>query len=249
MTHKSLSPASGHPAMPRVVRGFSLVELLTAMVISSLLMFALFSLVGRSGTNYRLSQRKINTISDTRAFLHFIQNDLSTRVADTKFFWKLNPNGSHEFAFIRTHALEALTDDGDLSTTLYYVGFTADGKKSGSQKIFRRVLNGKQTQKLLEAGALAAFPSHDPATDDTVVYNVVRFQVKPLQRDAAGNLQSWVESSATAPSLLEVTLDITDDFSAQRLVSQKAWLDLADSTDIKQREAVRRFVQNMPLTP
>jgi prepilin-type N-terminal cleavage/methylation domain-containing protein len=235
--------------MPRVVRGFSLVELLTAMLISSLLMFALFSLVGRSGTNYRLSQRKISTISDTRAFLHFIQKDLSTRVADTKFFCKLNPNGSHEFAFIRTHALEALTDDGDLSTTLYYVGFTADGKNSGSQKIFRRVLNGKQTQKLLEAGALAAFPSHDPATDDAVVYNVVRLQVKPLQRDAAGNLQNWIETSATAPSLLEVTLDITDDFSAQRLVSQKAWLDLADSTDIKQREAVRRFVQKIHLTP
>ena len=86
MTRNPSSQASGHAVMPRVVRGFSLVELLTAMVISSLLMFALFSLVGRSGTNYRLSQRKITTISDTRAFLQFIQNDLSTRVADTKFF-------------------------------------------------------------------------------------------------------------------------------------------------------------------
>lgn len=235
--------------MPRVVQGFSLVELLTAMVISSLLMFALFSLVERSGTNYRLSQRKINTISDTRAFLHFIQNDLSTRVADTKFFWKLNPNGSHAFAFIRTHDPEALPEEGDLSAVVYYVAFTADGKKSGSQKIFRRVLDAKQTQKLLEAGAQAAFPAHDPAADDAVVYNVVRFQVRPLQRDAAGNLQNWVETSATAPSLMEVTLDITDDFSAQRLVSEKSWLDLTESTNIKQREAVRRFVQNIPLTP
>ena len=249
MTRNPPCPASDHPFTPRVVRGFSLVELLTAMVISSLLMFALFSLVGRSGTNYRLSQRKITTISDTRAFLQFIQNDLSTRVADTKFFWKLNPNGSHEFAFIRTHDSETQPDEGDLSTVLYYVGFTADGKKSGSQKIFRRVLDGEQTQKLIEAGTKAAFPARDPATDDTVVYNVVRFQVSPLQRDAAGNLQNWVETSVTAPSLLEVTLDITDDFSAQRLVSEKSWLDLAESTNIKQREAVRRFVQNIPLTP
>jgi prepilin-type N-terminal cleavage/methylation domain-containing protein len=249
MTRNPSCPASGHPATPRVVRGFSLVELLTAMVISSLLMFALFSLVGRSGTNYRLSQRKITTISDTRAFLQFIQNDLSTRVADTKFFWKANPNGSHEFAFIRAHDPEAMPDEGDLSAVLYYVAFTADGKKSGSQKIFRRLLDGAQTQKLIEAGAQAAFPARDPATDDAVVYNVVRFQVKPLQRDAAGNLQNWVETSATAPSLLEVTLDITDDFSAQRLVTEKTWLDLAQSTDIKKREAVRRFVQNVPLTP
>ncbi len=228
--------------------GFSLIELLTAMTITSILMLALFSLVGQSSTNYRLSQRKVTTLSDTRAFLQYFQSDLTSRVADTKFFFQNNPSGD-QIAFIRSQSIDETSTSGDLTTSIYYVAFSADGRKGGSTKLFRRSINAEETQKLIKAGNSATFPVTDPTVDEVVLYNVVAFRINPQQRIAGGAMIPWPPTSNIAPSLLEVTLEITDDFSAQRLLTSDAWSTLAASTNPKQREAVKRFVHNIPLTP
>lgn len=229
--------------------GFTLVELLSAMAITSLLMLSLFSMVGQSSTNYRLTTRKVNTLADTRSFLHFFQSDLSARVSDTKFFWQDSGSGSHSIAFVRTAASSANTL-GDLETSVYYVAFTADDSKRGSPKIFRRTLNAADTQKLLESGNTAPFPAYDPAVDEVVVYNVLRFEITPQQRSAAGDWQPWLATSNTAPGQLQIVIELTDDFSAQRLMQESDWNRIASATDDnKQREIVKRFTQTISLTP
>jgi prepilin-type N-terminal cleavage/methylation domain-containing protein len=228
--------------------GFSLIELLTAMTITSILMLGLFSLVGQSSTNYRLSQRKVTTLSDTRAFLHYFQSDLTSRVADTKFFYQSNPTGD-SIAFIRSNSIDEISTTGDLTASIYYIAFTADGRKGESPKLFRRSLNPEQTQLLIKAGLTAAFPTTDPTVDEVVLYNVVAFRINAQQRNAAGTMTAWLPTSNNAPSLLELTLEITDDLSAQRLLTTAAWTALATSTIPQQREAVKRFVHNIPLTP
>ena len=76
----------------RAAGGFSLVELLTAMAVTSMLMMALFSMVGQSSTNYRISQRKVTTLADLRSLFHFMENDLASRVEDTRYFLRNNPS-------------------------------------------------------------------------------------------------------------------------------------------------------------
>ncbi len=45
------------------LRGFTLIELLVSMAITTVLMLALFSLVGQSTTSYTQTQRAVNTVS------------------------------------------------------------------------------------------------------------------------------------------------------------------------------------------
>ena len=233
----------------RRVRGFSLVELLTAMAITSILMLALFSIVGQSSTNYRISQRKVTTLADSRALFHFLENEIASRLTNTKFFLQTSSANQSEFAFIRTRDAQDSNATGDLSATIYYVAFTADDNNSGSPKLYRRTLDGTATQKLIEAGDAATFPTYDPSTDDPIAYNILRFDAKAQQRNALGEWEPWSQTAGTAPEMIELTLEIIDDFSSQRIPQQAQWTALAESTDSKKREAVRRYVHRLYLNP
>lgn len=229
--------------------GFSLVELLTAMAVTSLMMFALLSLVGQSSTNYRISQRKVSAVADSRALFHFLENDLSSRVGDTKFFLRTNPANHSEFAFIRTRDAQDSNAAGDLSASIYYVAFSNDDANSGSPKLYRRTLDGPSTQQLLEAGNAAPFPAYDPTTDDPIAYNIVRFEIRAQRRAADGSWQPWIDTAPTAPEQLEIILDLSDDFSAQRLSQEPQWLALANETNLQRRETVRRYTHRITLNP
>jgi prepilin-type N-terminal cleavage/methylation domain-containing protein len=237
------------PRRYRIAKGFSLVELLTAVAVTSMMMVALFSIVGQSSTNYRLSQRKVNTLADSRALFHFLENDLASRVADTKFFLQTNPANHSEFAFIRTRDAQESNATGDLSASLYYVAFTNDDANNSSPKLYRRKLDGVATQKLLEAGNAATFPTYDPTTDDPIAYNIVRFEVIAQERDPAGIWKPWNNALGTAPQVLDIAIELIDDFTAQRFTQESQWLSLAQSTDPKQRETVRRHVHRITLSP
>lgn len=245
--HLSTHPRSTRPL--RAAGGFSLVELLTAMAVTSMLMMALFSMVGQSSTNYRISQRKVTTLADLRSLFHFMENDLASRVEDTRFLLRTNPSNQSEFCFIRTRDAQESNATGDLAACVYYVAFSADDTNSGSPKLFRRTLDATATQQLLDGGATAPFPTYDPTTDDPIAYNIVRFEVTGQQRDAAGNWQPWNQTQGTAPQQIEMVLELIDDFSAQRLRNENQWLALSRTTDLKQREAVRRHVHRIVLTP
>jgi type II secretory pathway component PulJ len=225
------------------------VELLTAMAVTSMLMIALFSMVGQSSTNYRISQRKVTTLADLRSLFHFMENDLASRMEDTRFLLRTNPSNQSEFCFIRIRDAQESNATGDLAACVYYVAFSADDSNSGSPKLFRRTLDGAATQQLLDGGTTAAFPAYDPTTDDPIAYNVVRFEVTGLQRDATGNWQPWNPTQSTAPQQIELVLELIDDFSAQRLRNESQWLALSRTTDLKQREAVRHHVHRIVLTP
>lgn len=245
MMLRSLHKSSGNKRRPT---GFSLVELLTAMAITTLLMFTLFSMVGQSSTNYRLAKRKVNTLADSRALFHFLEKEIASRVVDTKFFLQTHPPKQSEFAFIHTRDAQDSDATGDLMSSMYYVAFTADDSHSGSPKLYRRTLDGADTQQLIEAGDAAPFPSYDPTTDDPIAYNIVSFKVQALQRDQSGEWQTWNNTSGTAAEMLEITVETMDDFSAQRLTQATQWSSLADSTDPHQREALRRHIHRIPLS-
>jgi prepilin-type N-terminal cleavage/methylation domain-containing protein len=230
-------------------QGFSLVELLMAMAITSILMLTLFGIVGQTSTNYRLTQRKVSTLADSRSLFHFLDDDIASRVANTRFFLQTGTSNQSEFAFVRTRDSQDSNDTGDLDTSIYYVAFTADDANSGSPKLFRRTLGGADTQKLLEQGNTAAFPTVDPEIDEPLAYHVLRFSIEAKQRDPAGHWQAWDKTAGTSPSLLEITFEVLDDLNAQRLPQEGQWTALAQSTEPQKREAVRRHIHRITLTP
>ena len=227
--------------------GFSLAELLTAMAVTSLLMIALFSLLGQSSAHYHLSQRHINSLADGRALFHFLENDLASQVAGTTFFLQADANGQTQMAFVRQRDAAQTDATGDLMGCFYYIAFREDEARHGSPTLFRRILDAHATQQWMQAGNAAVLPSPDPLVDEPLAYHVLRWEIRGLQRDAQGRRQPWDSAPGSAPSDLEILVEMVDERTAQRFKTEQQWKDWANSQDPQKREAVRRQQHRIPL--
>jgi prepilin-type N-terminal cleavage/methylation domain-containing protein len=230
-------------------RGFTLIELLTAMVIASIIMILLMGLMDQSSSTYRTSQNAVSSLSEARAFFHFLEGDLSSRLPGTPFMAEESANAD-KFAFIRAQSFDEQISptEGDLRTSIYYVAFTNDQAGTVSPKLFRRLLNDVDTQTILETAGSPAMPNVDPTIDEPIVYNVVSFEAKPKTYDSAGQLQPWTATSNTPPAVLDVTLEITDDFTAARFRTEGSWATLRDPASKPAKQSVRRFKRSIILS-
>lgn len=248
------SRQSPRKARPLLARGFTLIELIVAMAITSLIMIALLSLVGQSSASYTQTQRAVNAISQARAFIQFFNREISTRLPGTPLLHKKStgsdPDSAERIAFVRTLSSDELdaTKPGDLGTSIYYVDFTADGPNSGSPKLFRKNLDPAETQTLIETGSSAPFPSVDPTTDEVILPNILSFQALPQYRDSAdGSLKKWVETSPAPPSVITLKIRFIDESSAQRFKTQTEWNRIAANPRENELQLVRTFTRNIAI--
>lgn len=234
--------------------GFSILELLVAMAITSVLMIALFSLVGQSTAGYTRTQRAVNTLSQARAFIQFFGREVSTRLPGTPLIHAKGSgggvDGSEKIAFIRaiSTAEQNADDPGDLNTSYYYVAYSADGSNGESPKLFRGVLGAKKTQTLITAAGTPSFPPAAPVTDEPIVPNTLGFEAKP--KYYAGNPpkpEDWTTSSPAPPSLIELTIRFIDDSSAQRFRTRAEWDRLATAPRETERQLIRSFTRTISI--
>lgn len=237
-------------------RGFSMIELLVAMAITSIIMVTLFSLVGQTTTSYTQTQRAVNAVSQARAFIQFFDRELSTRLPGTPLVHEKKsaaggPSSSERIAFVRALTADEFTDTdpGDLGTSIYYVAFSNDGSRGESPKLFRKSLGPKETQeKIIEAGNTPALPTVDPTKDETIIPNVLSFEATPMFRDTAnGGLTEWANGSPQPPSVVELEITFIDDSSAQRFKTQAEWNRLATAPRDNELQLVRTFTRNIAI--
>lgn len=232
-------------------KGFTLIELLTSMAISSIILLFLFGLINQSSITYKTSQSAINTLSEARAFFHFFETDLSSRLPSTPLLSEVTANAFDRIGLIRAKSFDepvAMNQpDSDLRSSIYYVAFTQDFAGTISPKLFRGYLNATQTQTLLESSSAPTFPAGDPTVDEPLVYNVVSFKAEPKQYNLAGQPETWTPSSGRPPAFVEVTLDLVDDSTAARYRSQGSWAQLLDPASLDRRQAVRSYTQTIQL--
>ncbi len=230
-------------------QGFTLIELLTSLAIASIIMILLLGLMSQSSSTYRSSQSAVNTLSESRAFFHFFEADLSSRLPITPLMSEESITNPDKIAFVRAQSYDEQVSptEGDLRTSLYYVAYTADLAGAVSPKLFRRALNAKDTQALIESSNTPTIPVGNPKEDEPIVYNVLSFKVRPKQYSASGQPEPWTPTSTIPPALLEITLEITDDFSAGRFKTESSWSEIRNPANKKAREAVRSFTQTLIL--
>ena len=245
-----------HPST--LQKAFSLAELLVAMGITSLLMLTLFTLVGQSTTTYTHTQRAINSVSQARAFLQFIDRELATRLPGTPLIHQqkstslTGPTASERLGFIRALNPDEFSqaNPGDLGTSIYYVAFSPDGSTGESPKLFHKLLNPTATQALIEQGNNPTLPSQDPLTDEPIVPNILSFAATPMFRDpSTSTLMPWdPTSSPTPPSLIELKITFIDETSAQRYRSQAEWNRLTTSPRTSELQLIRTFTRTLSIT-
>jgi type II secretory pathway pseudopilin PulG len=232
-----------------------MVELLIAMAITSMIMLALFSLVGQSTDSYTRTQRAVNTISQSRAFIQFFGRELSTRLPGTPMLHeKATSNGvveaSEKIAFVRAVSSDEqqAAKPGDLNLVSYRVAFSQDTTNVESPKLFRAAHNPALTQTFLETAGTPAFPAADPTLDEAIVANVIGFTAKP--RSYSGTppvLTDWTATSPQQPSVIELTIRFIDDSTAQRFKTRAEWDRLATSPRENERQFIRTFTRTIAI--
>jgi len=232
-----------------------MVELLISMAITSMIMLALFSLVGQSTDSYTRTQRAVNTVSQARAFIQFFGRELSTRLPGTPMVHeKSTSNGvveaSEKIAFIRAVSSDEqqAAKPGDLNLVSYRVAFSQDTTNVESPKLFRAARDPALTQTFLETAGTPAFPAANPALDEPIVANVIGFTAKP--RFYSGSppvLTDWTTTSPQPPSVIELTIRFIDDSTAQRFKTRAEWDRLATSPRENEKQFIRTFTRTIAI--
>jgi type II secretory pathway pseudopilin PulG len=234
-----------------------MVELLISMAISTIILMALFSLVGQSTDSYTRTQRAVNTISQARAFIQFFGRELSTRLPGTPMIHEKGSGSgveaSDKIAFVRTLTSDeqSASAPGDLGTSGYFVDYSTDSR---SYQLFYRTLDPKFTQLLLESGSNPAFPTAQKQPDgsdkpdEPIIHNILSFQAKPKFRDVlSGVLTDWITTSPQPPSVIELSIRFIDDSTAQRFKTRVEWDRLATSPRENEKQFIRTFTRTIAI--
>jgi len=211
---------------------FTLVELLVATGIAAMLLLTLLHFAAMGSRGCRATQRLVNTLADTRAVLHFLARDVSTRLPKTRWLradgeGKPGEPGHDKAAFFRVldageRQLDA--DGGDVSFVVWAVAWSDDRPGRASPKLFRKRVPTKASHEMLKQGvALAEIPAVDPATDEVLAYNVVSFRARLWRRGDDGALVEWQQQDAGEPVALDLELALIDDAAAAPLAGEADW--------------------------
>ncbi len=236
------------PTYQAIRAGFTLLELLVTMAISSVILLALAALVTQSTGNYALSQRSVNHLSQARAFFQLFQSEISNRLPDSPLILRSSltsePKVIDQIAFVRTLTNHEQNPDtpGDLATSCYYVAFVGDSDQRMNPKLFRKTLNPTETQSLIEGVDEAEFPEVDPSMDESVIDSVLSFKVTPMYFNrTSGSDEPWDKAITNSPSYIELNIRTVDESLSVRLTDRSAWKRLA----VIPKEAERQYIREV----
>jgi prepilin-type N-terminal cleavage/methylation domain-containing protein len=146
-----------HPRthLVRFLRGFSLLELLVAMAILSMLMTMMFSLLGGTISLWEIGNKRIEAAQTARVGLNIIANDLRRAISDQQVSYTTNGTAiTNTVPFFATN----------YSTNTIDLGVKA-ANADGSGQLFGVLATGKTNQPFEEFGYLCAYLGTDDGTN------------------------------------------------------------------------------------
>jgi prepilin-type N-terminal cleavage/methylation domain-containing protein len=212
---------------PRNLRGFTLVELMAAMAIGTIILLAAASLLGSSGEGYERVGGGVATEREARALISQLGSDLSTAlfhkdgvIEKSSQTWPADRLG---FLSLQPAAAQAEKERiGDLCAVNYYIKDLTIGGKT-VRCLMRGFRESKDTFAALENDTVAPLFTARDAIDEPVAFGVVSFEARPKSRDTSGAWIDWVKNDTKSPEALEVRLVIARRELAGRLKTSSDW--------------------------
>lgn len=210
-------------------RGFTLVELLVAMVVGALVLLLAASLLGVTGENFTRLGGNIDADREARTVMSQIATDFSAAVyhKDQLFekgtgTWRKDRAGV--LALQSADAQSKAGRNGDLCAVNYYVAdVTSQGRVT--RCLMRGFRESAETMRGVIAGTVPELFAMKTDVDDLVAFGVVSFEAVPMVRDSTGKWIEW-SSSATAttgPEACSVRLVIARKEAIARLKTTSDW--------------------------
>lgn len=220
---------------------FTLLELLVAMAVLSILLVVLLNVVQSAATLWRNSENRMDTYREARAALQIMASDLANFLPSTNLaHFHTNISSTNQLAFLAMlpQASQGAGDLGDVCAIGYFVGY---GSKSPigadsaqARNLYRFFLGSNATFSNISSGS-TPFPATDFAPSgnnrEILARNVLNFSVKGLATNATG-LTNWIQTTADpTPDLLEIEILAINNERANRLKSESDWDNFRSDTN------------------
>lgn len=230
--------------------GFSLIELLVAMSVFSLLCVLMFSIVSSSTGLWRAQEAQEESFREARAALNFLSRDLANALVTTNAQWF--HASSNSIAFL-TSLPSSSQGDGRDRSDLCAVGYSLEWAKvdpddSGETPrlaLYRYVRFSVPTHRSLILNSAASIKQifESPDGTDTVrellARNMSRFSCDLYSTNASGEPVPFSPTDVM-PKILQFSMSVLNDGTASKLTSRAQWED-ASSTLIRQNERTFTF--------
>jgi prepilin-type N-terminal cleavage/methylation domain-containing protein len=211
----------------RKLRGFTLVELITAMVIGTMILLAAASFLGSSGEGYERVGGTVATEREARALISQLSSDLATAVfhkdgviESTSQPWPADRLG---FLSLQPDAAQSANGRiGDLCAVNYHVRDLTIGDKT-VRCLMRGFRESKDSFEALGNDRVSGLFAPLDLIDEPVAFGVVAFEARPKSRDAGGAWSDWVKNDNQGPEAFEVRLIVARRDLAARLKTPADW--------------------------
>jgi len=263
---KSAQPFSTSvKSAPSVVckSAFTLLELLVAITILSVLVVLLLGMVDSATKLWRENENRVESYREARAALNLISNDLRSLYAsaNTNFFAPEFPGFSgltNSVGFLATlpSSAQDTASRSDLCTVAYFYGFgrgsSFSQKRTGN--IYRYFIESNGTfTNLTTSGNFFNAASPDPmdvnpvAPIELLARNIADLQIRHYTI-TNGSLAGFNQSTNTPlPDLIEVSITAVNNQFAERLgaTSETEWKAAASLPDYQRN--IRTFTTRIPI--
>lgn len=216
-----------------VLSAFSLLEVLVAISVLSVLLVILLNIVQSATSLWRGAENKVEAYREARAALQVMSADMKNILptTNTNFFRTNLPTNSPNLAFLATlpKSYQNTNSMSDVCIVGYFRAYDNKSPVAGS--------TGRQSYNLyryfVESNETFTNLSNNPSTALTQLFdtnhceilarNVISFQTKYFTTNSSGGITPWIHSTSTPmPNLLEVTLTSVNNERSMRFSPRNA---------------------------
>ena len=249
---------------------FSLLELLVAVSVLSILLVILLNIVQGATNLWRTSENKVEAYREARAALQVMSSDLKNILPSTNLaFFRTNISGypsATNLAFLATLPLSSQNPSSSLSdvcTVGYFLAYNNKSPVAGatgrqSYNLYRYFVESNETfEKLTGAsGPTGVLDLDSDFPPEILARNVVSFNATYSVTNSSGNFTTWTTQNATypMPNLVEITITAVNNERTMRFGARNAqsdWNDFSQpDNDIDladYRKNTKTFTTRIPL--
>ena len=215
---------------------FSILELLVAVSVLSILLVVLLNIVQGATSLWRGSENKVEAYREARAALQVISSDLRNTLASTNTnFFRTNISGypnPTNLTFLATLPLSSQNTNslGDVCTVGYYLNYENKSSVPGtsgrqSYNLYRYFVESNETFANLTANSTTPLTtSFDTNHCEILARNVVSFNATYSVTNSSGNFTTWTTQNATypMPNLVEITITAVNNERTMRFGARGA---------------------------